>query len=179
MNSIYGLYAAIITASIALIGKMAFDFFDRYRERRAIASALAGELQAIIDLSNTRQLVPLLEGLNLAAPIERCRLLQSLPPPLSEATVFKSIANRIGILSTDLAFDISRTYSVVSGMRQMFGHLSSENFSKDEFEGQTAQIGRLLEILQRDLPVAHKLIADLQDVARQHWLSYLFGCGPK
>src|ERR1700722_9958925 len=113
---------------MAIVGKMAFDEYDRYRLRRGVAAGLAGEIRAYIELLQPATLAANLRRLASFPRPDRLAGLSAFGPLPNSHPVFDRVADRIGLLSVDIALQISKFYNVVTGFRLLASGVSTERF---------------------------------------------------
>ena len=166
------LAAAIFTAAIALLAKIAFDLWNRHHERRAIAGALAGEIGAYLSFfdqdaaTNYRKIA--------ALPVaDRRHVLSGFPPLPSGHPVFDKVAGRLGLLSTSQAREVSRIYNIVTGTRLVITNFSSEKFVQAPDNYQRGMLEFIAKTIDTELPRARLLVTDLDNASRKSWWSPL------
>jgi hypothetical protein len=168
---------ALFTATIALLGKLVFDAWDRYRQRQGIAASVAGEMRAYMELLEPQKMASHIRLL-LTLPRETRLVALSAFGPLPQThPVFDKVADKIGLLSIDIALEISKFYNVVTGMRLLASGLSTERFMNLPDNMQTAQLGFCLSALEKHFPAGAKLADRLEVIARQSFRCYALQCG--
>jgi hypothetical protein len=166
------LAAAIFTAAIALLAKIALDLWNRGHERRAIAGALAGEIGAYESFfdqdvaTNYRKIA----SLPLA---DRRQVLSGFPPLPLGHPVFDKVAGRLGLLSTSQAREVSRIYNIVTGTRLVITNFSSEKFLQAPDNYQKGILEFIAKTIDTEMPRARLLVTDLDLASRKSWWSSL------
>jgi hypothetical protein len=170
--------AALITATMALVAKIIFDAFDRYRLRQGVAAGLAGEIRAYIELLQPEKMSAALRAFARLPRAERIIKLSAFGPLPSSHPVFDKVADRIGLLSVDIALDISKFYNVVTGFRLLATGASTERFLNLPDEIQTAQLEFVAAGIEKYILGSATLTAQLEAMARQSFVCYVYRCAP-
>ena len=168
---------ALLTATIALVGKIGFDSWARYRERQGIAASLAGEIQMYLHFAGKPGLVTILRGLAGANREERLRGLMVFGELPKGHPVFDRVADKIGLISVDVAFELSKIYNVVTSMRLMISQFSSDRFITLSDEQQAEMITPVADGIETYLIPAGALVVRLQQISHQPFRCYLCKCG--
>jgi hypothetical protein len=164
--------AAIGTAALALLSKVFYDFWSRWREQRGIAAALAGELRA--HLSFVKPDMP--EHFRQTTKVERSVRMsrfRALPKPTAGFPVFDKIADKIGLLTPQEAAGVSAMYSLITAFRTHTGNLSSESFLASDDAYHTVILTILADMIDDNLPKAKELLEQLDKTANQGFLEFL------
>lgn len=147
-----------VIGAIGAIGGGAFaSWFAWQKERQAVAAALAGEVQGLIDVFEwveARELIP--KG--YVFPIDE------RPFPVVEANVGK-----IGSLPADLAGKVTGFYGYARGIVQNFAVLRTGEPMRDPVEFRD----RFVKGLDTLKDKAEALVPELQKEASMTWLDYL------
>ena len=166
---------ALFTASIALVGKMAFDSWARYRERQGLAASLAGELGAYLSFWHPNNPAVGMRTLADLPRVQRTPLLQLFSKLPDNHPVFDRVSDKIGLLSISTARDISKIYNVVSGLRLFLMDLSSERFLGLDDHLQTGLLNRMADMAEPELAAMPKLIVVLEEIYHERYYDYAFG----
>ena len=130
--------------------------YRRFRDGKAIAAALAGELSSItssISLLKTG-LITIKEALATEQPL-------SLPEfPIQTSLMYEAIADKVGLLGVDLAGEVAFIYDQIRAFNVNFHWLSKHN-EKMEIYWNRAVIDQLLAIIERNEERARTLIENL------------------
>lgn len=123
-----GFGGALAVAGLALMGKVLYDFWTRFEERRSIAAALAGEIGAHIGIILPADLPGAYRRIATLDRETRVKALRAMPATPTSHPVFDKVAHKIGLLSADEAREISAFYNMVTGFRIHASNLSSDKF---------------------------------------------------
>lgn len=163
--AIQALTIALFTAALALAGKILSDIWERHSLRRSIAAALAGELDAyfrLLDAPNFAANYRAIAGLDRA---QRCRVLRAMPQLPGGHPVFDKVAEKIGLLPTAEASEVSSIYNVVSGLRVLLAGLSTPGMVEADCETQRGRLHFLADGLVQHAPRARLLVERLERIA--------------
>lgn len=148
--------ALIAFTSAILVGftsHFVVEDYRRFRDGKAIAAALAGELSSItssISLLKTG-LITIKEALATEQPL-------SLPEfPIQTSLMYEAIADKVGLLGVDLAGEVAFIYDQIRAFNVNFHWLSKHN-EKMEMYWNRAVIDQLLAIIERNEERARTLI---------------------
>ena len=170
------LAAAFFTAALALVGKIIFDVWSRHREKQGIAASLAGEIGAYVELLRPEILVSSFRGIAEMEYPERVRALAAFGPLPSSHPVFDKVADKIGLLSTGLARDISKFYNVVTGMRLLISNISSDRFKNLSNDMQVRMIEEVIKMVEKHIIPATTMVDQLDRTARRNFGCVLCNC---
>ena len=98
---------------------------------------------------------------------ERAARLAAFGPLPSSHPVFDKVADKIGLLSTGLARDISKFYNVVTGMRIVISNISSDRFKSLPDEVQVRMIEEVGKIIAKNIIPATSMVNRLDQIVRQ------------
>ncbi|WP_226500329.1 hypothetical protein [Pseudomonas sp. MWU16-30322] len=124
--------ALIAFTSAVLVGFFGHFFVEdyrRFRDSKAIAAALAGELGSIMSSLSNLQIS--LEG--MSALLARNALLEKTEPlelhemPNQPSPIFEANAEKIGLLGTKLARGVAYTYDQIRTFRTLFQLISKHH----------------------------------------------------
>ncbi len=173
------LTTALFAATLALLGKIGFDVWGRHRDRRSIASAIAGEIEAYIELLNGPETSA---GYRLLATAGdragRIAMFRAVPNLPTSHPVFDKVADKIGLLPIAEAYGISRIYNVVTGMRLLISGMSSQGFIDASDHIQVHRMIFVSDTMEREVAAARALVARLKRVSRQNLWCWVGGCDP-
>jgi len=164
---------AILTAALALLGKIAFDARSCGRERQAVAAALAGEITGYVNNLRPEQATANLR--NLAAMPAEARLatfamFMQLP---SGHSVFDKSLDKLGLLEPGLVRDVSAFYNAVTEIRLLPAHAGSEWFAKADDHLQSSFLCPIAAGLKEHVATAQATAASLEAVWRGGSLEHL------
>jgi hypothetical protein len=168
------LAGAIGAAAVALLAKVAYDLWNRWREQRGTAAALAGEIGAYIALLRPKETAIVFRQIATFERSPRQKSFRGMARVPSTHPVFDKISEKIGILSVKDAMDISKFYNVITGLRLHINNFSSETFIDAE---DAYQIGILIFIasgLEEHIATAGELVDRLRKTANQGFISFVF-----
>lgn len=169
------LEAALFTAALALIGKILFDLWNQFEQRRMVASAIAGELAAYMSFYQDGTAADNFRTIANMDPALRAARLRAINPVPTGHPVFDKMSDKIGSLEESDIFGISLIYNVVTGFRLVIMHMSTEAFGQTDAEHQKAVILFAAKAIEDHLPIAQQLIADLRSRSRESFWRYLWG----
>ena len=163
---------AFIGAFAGIGAGIVLEAFKRYRDRVGTASALVGEISAILDIANTREYVQysdwLLEKLR-QAPGHKVAMLFG-DPKLVDPILEKHL-DKLGLLGGDLPERVAIFYSRVRAIRFDWARLSSHEFD-DKLERRVDLVKFNGTLWKKTAVDGKVLCADLKKLAaRRHWLS--------
>ena len=168
-----GLAGAIFTAALALAGKVAFDFWERHRQRSSIAAALAGEIGAYFTLLNPRITATNYRTLASMAYEMRCARLRSMGKLPSGHPVFDKVADKVGLLPTTEAFDVSKTYNIITGLRILVSDLSSDEIVSADSAAQQGRLLVIADILTEHHQPMCDLVTRLKQIAERPFINFI------
>ena len=172
------LAAALFTAALALFGKVLFDLWSTYRERRGIAGALAGEIRAYVDLLNPAMSSAAYRRLASLDRETRLRCLRAFPALPTNHPAFDKLAEKIGLLPQRAAYGVSRIYNVVTGMRLLLSSMSFQGFLDADDSYQRGRIIFVADSMEREIEAARDLIQELECISRQSLWHFVGGYEP-
>jgi hypothetical protein len=159
---------ALLVAALALLGKIAYDAWVRFDQRRGVAGALAGEIGAYVEIILEMDLdVTLFAWVNIPAE-KREGILKAMPPLPIGHPVFDKITDKLMLLPPEQSISISRFYNAVTSMRLLMMNMRSSEFVALQPEVQNANFRILATIVGREfrsarnklLPALHALAGD-------------------
>jgi hypothetical protein len=144
----------MIGAVGAIAGGAFGSWFTWQKERQSVAAALAGEVQAIIDVIDWRQIVELIPH-GYKFPVD------AHPFPVFEAHI-----GNIGLLPADLSAKVATYYAHARGIVQDF-----QTIYKDAIHPGTETSFRvhLAQNIETMLAIGKALIPELQKEAKRTW----------
>jgi hypothetical protein len=157
--------AAVLAVGGAIISKVVYDLWSRWREKRGIAAAIAGELGAYIAFLKMGKPSAHFRTMATMDSAMRVRVLRAFPPLPTSHPVFDKVADKIGLLPPDDARAISRAYNAVTGFRLHLTNLSSDRFlaADDAVQAETLKV--LATMLEDEVKRAKSLIDRLLRIA--------------
>lgn len=173
---VLALATALFTATIALLGKMGFDSWARYRNRQGIAASLAGEIEMYLSFIARPDVAATLRLICDAGPEQRQNALRGFGRLPDSHPVFDKVADQVGLLSIELAYDISRLYNVVTGVRLLMSDLSTERVIGLQDAQQVALVRQIIGVIEEYSPIGRTVALRLKQIAHQPYRCYLLGC---
>ena len=168
---ISSLWSVTAAGLIGFLSKAYLDAWSRNQEKRSIAAALAGELSAYLILLDAPVSFPAFRAMLALERDARITVFSSFPSPPVNHPVFDKVVDRIGILSTEDARDVSRIYNVMTNFRLIMAGMSSAAFKGAPDALHFARVETLLTLMERELPIARALIDRLNRTANTRaWL---------
>lgn len=164
-NVVPALIAFTSAVLVGFGGHFVAEDYRRFRDGKAIAAALAGELRSI-----TLSLPVLLRGL------KEIRLLLSSPSSISlpeipdqKSPVFEATADKIGLLGVDLAGEVAFLYDQIRAFRTSF-QLLSKTQPLMGFSRSSHLVESCIALIKSNEPKAQALVASLR---RHSEISYM------
>jgi len=157
---------ALLVAALAVVGKVAYDAWVRFDQRRGVAGAFVGEIGAYVEIILEMDLET-----NLAAwtnlPTEaRGVILRALPPLPTGHPVFDKIADKLMLLPPQQSIGISRFYNAVTSMRLLMVNMRSPEFIALDPDMQNVNFRMVAAMVGREFRSARdKLLPALQALA--------------
>jgi hypothetical protein len=170
--------AALLTAALALVGKIFFDLTNLHRERQGVAAALAGEIGAYLDLLRPETIIPAYRQIATAERNLRIEFFKSYPPLPVGHPVFDKIADKVGLLPLDAAFGVSRVYNIVTGFRILQVSMSAQGFIDAPDAFQIGRLSAIADLIEREIAPAQLLIADLKGVSQENFWRFMLARYP-
>jgi hypothetical protein len=167
------LSGAFFTAALALIGNIVYGLWTRYRERRGVAAALAGEIAAYVTVLDAPTTIAAYRRLATLEDDTRRRRLRAMVKPPQGHPVYDKVADKIGLLPVAEALEVSAIYNVVTGLRILLSNLSSDEFANVEDDVQVAYLNKIAEGLEKYCPRAEQLVARLNRISNGNFWQYL------
>lgn len=138
-------------------GHFVAEDYRRFRDSKAIAAALAGELRSII-LSLPELHTSLIGMKDLFDNLQPV----SLPEmPDQSSPMFEANAEKIGLLGVDLAGGVAFLYDQINAFRTSF-QLLSKHHTKMGPHWSGLLVGRCIQLIESNKPEAKTLIENLQ-----------------
>jgi hypothetical protein len=128
VDGLIGIFGVVIGAILGGAANLVVEYFKQRSERRGAASAIAGEISAIIDVTELRGLVKYFEALP-------AKLRSSAPPSppwfildtsVDATPVIKAYVGKIGSLGGDLPRRVAHFYSLYQSVRTEIRILTAE-----------------------------------------------------
>jgi hypothetical protein len=166
------LSTALITAALAIWGKILSDRWTLHQQKCGIAAALAGEIDGIMRSRTPTQLGEALLKLADFSHEERNKILQATSKVAGGSPVFEKIADKVGLLPVNEAADVCRIYGYIRGLNLNMDRFTSADFAKIDDRMQMAAIKAAVKNLQENYPLSQDLVARLTVIAKQefwHW----------
>ena len=149
---------ALIGAVGAIAGGAFGSWFTWQKERQSAAAAFAAEVQGIVDLIDSHQVVELI--------LKRFKFAIDKP----QFAVFETNVAKIGLLPTGLAAKVVGFYNHAAGI-----FLDFQTIYKDEIpkESETRFRERVVKSIESMLMKGKALVPELQKEAKKTWTDYL------
>ncbi|HXZ00451.1 MAG TPA: hypothetical protein VEI03_10650 [Stellaceae bacterium] len=160
-----GFSGALTVAALALIGKVIYDIWTRWQERRSIAAALAGEIGAYLALIRPAEIPGVYRRIATLDREQRLKALRAMPSPPPTHPVFDKVAHKIGLLSADEAREISAFYNIVTGFRIHVSNFSTDKFLEAPDQMHVGILNFLAQAVEDEAPKAAQLVARLRQTA--------------
>ena len=158
------LFGSIATAIAIFGGGLAVEAYKRRHERMGMALALAGAIDALLGLIETRrmtdELLEALERLDAGQPVEFGSLISDNAP---FQAITLAYANRIGGLGGDLPFRVARFLTYTQGLQHDLVRLEQNN---DKPRIQATLIRRMRPLWETTQQLGTGLVGDLRITAR-------------
>lgn len=164
---------ALLSATLAILGKVAFDIWVRYCQRQSVAAAIAGEIAGYLQTLNPSQTVAALRSIAAMEPDKRAKRLAGMSPLPSGHPMFDKVGDKVGLLPPELVQDITAFYNVISGMRLLFNHSSSEKFLGADVGYQTDYLNAIANGLEEHLFPAYDTASALNALWRESMWRYV------
>lgn len=142
--------------------------YRRFREGKAIAAALAGELSSII--LSFPELLPNLVSMKILLDRNMKIALPEMPDQISP--IFEKCADKVGLLGVDSAGDIAFVYDQIRAFRTSFQLLSKQHENMGSaWSG--LLVGRCLSLIETNKPIAEALVFKLRVHSESSYLRLL------
>ena len=157
------LFGSIATAIAIFGGGLAVEAYKWRRDRIGMALALAGAIDALLGLIETRDMTKELRGalaeLEAGRPVEFASLIRENAP---YEAITLSYANHLGGLGSDLPFRIARFLTYMQGLQHDLTRIEQET-SKPRL--QAMLIRRMGPLWDQTQDLGRGLVADLRTAA--------------
>lgn len=164
-NVVPALIAFTSAVLVGFGGHFVAEDYRRFRDGKAIAAALAGELRSI-----TLSLPLLLPGLKEIQRVLLTRTSISLAEiPDQKSPVFEATADKIGLLGVDLAGEVAFLYDQIRAFRTSFQLLSKTQPSMELSRG-SHLVEHCIALIKANEPKAQALVSSLR---RHSEISYM------
>ena len=162
-QTLAALLGSIATAIAIFGGGLAVEAYKRRRDRMGMALAIAGAVDAMLGLIETRELVTelweALRELDAGRSVQFGSLIRE-NTPFQALTL--SYANQIGSLGGDLPFRVARFLTYNQGLLHDLGRLDANT---DKPQVQAVMIRRMRPLWEKTHALGVKLVEDLRKVA--------------
>jgi hypothetical protein len=164
------LVGSFVGASAAIGAGPLLESYKRHRDRSGTASAIAGEIAAIIDISIKRKhaegfasfLVPLKKGTDVKIGNIVGFNKDALDP------IIESHIGKLGLLPSSLSRKIAAFYTYLQGIRIDLLRLAS-----DEFDGDPSSKAQIIEedlaLWKQTVDLGNSIIQELDKVSSEKW----------
>lgn len=162
-QTLAALLGSIATAIALLYGGLAVEAYKRRRDRMGMALAIAGAIDAMLGLIETRDMITelreALDELDAGRPVQFGSLIRENAP---FQAITLAYASQVGSLGGDLPFRVARFLTYNQGLLHDLGRLD-ENTDKPQV--QAMLIRRMRPLWQQTDALGTKLIQDLRKAA--------------
>ena len=165
------LLGAFIGASAGITGGVVLEMYKRRRDRQGTASAIAGEIASILDMTEKRRYVAYFEDALAALDAGKDVLVPDMVPGGDfRDPVVDRYLDRLGLLPSNLPERIVRFYALLAGVRADIHRAAS-----GEFAGKPAMMAALIRedliFWQEAARLGQGVIIDLRKsiLPRQLW----------
>lgn len=162
--------AALIAVSGLLVTSYITNFwaedFRRFRERQAIAAALAGELRSILSAlpEVKKRLIEMREALEARLPLN----FPEFPQPSSP--IFEANTVKVGLLGPALGGDVAYVYDQITAFRASF-HMISKHHEKMPWTWSASILKRCLELIESNELTGERLKEKLIECADESYVN--------
>ncbi|VVO04083.1 hypothetical protein [Pseudomonas fluorescens] len=156
--------ALIAFTSAVLVGfgaHFAAEDYRRFRDSKAIAAALAGELGSI--LLSLPELPAVLS--NMKAELDNRQRIALPEMPDQSSPIFEANAEKIGLLGADFAGRVAFTYDQIRAFRTSFQLLSKHHTTMDP-SWSSLLVGRCLNLVKSNQSKAEMLVDNLKNYSQ-------------
>jgi hypothetical protein len=159
---------ALLVAALALVGKVAYDAWVRFDQRRGVAGAFVGEIGAYVEIILGMNLEANLSAWTNIPAEKRATILKAIAPLPTGHPVFDKIADKLMHLPPQQSIGISRFYNAVTSMRLLMMNMRSTEFIALDPEMQNANFRIVATIVGHEFRSARdKLLPALQALANE------------
>ncbi|WP_025108604.1 hypothetical protein [Pseudomonas sp. H1h] len=142
---------------VGFFGHFTVEDYRRFRDSKAIAAALAGELGSIIS-----SLLILRSGLNgMKASLDEGQPMQLAEMPDQSSPIFEANAEKIGLLGVALAGDVAFIYDRIRAFRTSFQMLSKHHTTRPLLWS-SLLVGSCTQLIVDNESKAENLVKDLK-----------------
>jgi hypothetical protein len=157
------LFGSIATAIAIFGGGLAVEAYKRRHARMGMALALAGAIDALLGLIETRGMIAelweALETLDAGKPVEFGSLIRDNGP---FQAITLAYVNEIGGLGGDLPFQVARFLTYTQGLQHDLSRLDQD---RDKPRVQAMLIRRMSPLWEHTQALGWSLVADLRAAA--------------
>ena len=175
-NFMDALATALFTITLALLGKIGFDLWDRYRDRRGIAGAIGGELAAYLDLLNRPDIWADYKAATHLDRVSKIAKFKATPRLPIAFPVFEKLADRLGLLPNSAAVEISRSYIMLSCLCNLNKSISDKSFIESDEEFQNNRLNYIADLMMMEVARSLSLVQFLREVSKQGFMCWIFRC---
>jgi hypothetical protein len=153
----------------ALLSGVGLESYKRHRDRQGLASALAGEIFAILHMTSKRNHVvwftAMAKQLEADQPVKIPDIVQR---PLQLDPVIASLVDRLGLLGANLPERITTFYHYVNGVRLDIVNLVDGKFDHD-LKQKANLIREDLALWDETIKLGGDIRKDLHRIAEESW----------
>jgi hypothetical protein len=135
-------------------------------------------MRAYIELLGPEKIVSHVREIAGLPRPDRLTRLSAFGPLPNSHPVFDKVADRIGLLSIDVALQISKFYNVVTGFRLPASGASTDRFMNLPDGVQISQLEFVAAGIEKYILGGVTLTNQLKAIARQSFCCYICGCEP-
>ncbi|WP_191490014.1 hypothetical protein [Pseudomonas sp. FEN] len=135
--------------------------YRRFRDSKAIAAALAGELRSImLSLPDLYDSLTKMKGL-----LDNQQKISLPEMPDRPSPIFEANAEKVGLLGVELAGEVSFIYDQIGAFRTSFQLLSKHHTTMDP-PWSSLLVGRCIQLIKDNQPKGDPIVEDLKEHSR-------------
>lgn len=159
-----------VALATAIISGYGLENYRRHKDRQGIASALYGEISALMNITRENDVVAALKQLISEIEANVNFPLGSISTPIANVNpVFDKLADKIGLLSYDTPEYLARFYNGLMGYRKTFSELYMGSYDKYP-DKRLAALRSIVKIAEESERISGILLPKLLDASNKRWL---------
>lgn len=170
----HALAAAIFTAALALLGKVSLDFWNQYRERRALAAALAGEIASLVFGYDVPTVAAAWRRIAAADQKERSSHFAGLQSTPTNYPIFDRLSDRLGLLPVSYIQAISVFYQININLRIVHNNLSNPSFLSSATSMQFSKCNWMAGSVEVFTPLGKELSIGLNKISQESFRRFIW-----